>query len=324
VERRADAPLRDEPKAVPVEGFVRRLCVLLLLLALAPGCAGNKTEEPPPAKRTEHTSLRIGLIPEQNIFKQLQRYQLLARYLSRKTGAGIELKILSRYGNIIDNFRSSKLDGAFFGSFTYAMAHRKLGVKVLARPVAPDNVSTYYGLIFVRQDSGIRGLADMKGKRFVFVDKATTAGYLLPIEYFHEGGVGDYRHYFRETYYSGTHEGAVTDVLDGRADAGATKNTVFERMARQNPRIRKELAVLAVSPPVPENGLAVRGDLDPALTEKLKDALLRMHMDPEGARTLAQFGATRFIETREEEYDPVYRYAGKVHLDLSTYDYKND
>lgn len=201
--------------AAAMEDFVKRLSVLLLLIALLPGCSRNEMQAPPPAKKAERTSLRIGLIPEQNIFKQLERYQPLARYLSRKTGAGVELRILTRYGNIIDNFRSAKLDGAFFGSFTYALAHRKLGVEVLARPVAPDNASTYHGLIFVRKDSGIRDLAGMEGKRFVFVDKATTAGYLLPIEYFHGGGVDDSKIYFRETYFSGTHEGAILDVLDG-------------------------------------------------------------------------------------------------------------
>ena len=58
----------------------------------------------------------IGLIPEQNIFKQLERYQPLADYLSKKIGASIELKVLTRYGNIIDNFVSLGLDAAFFGS----------------------------------------------------------------------------------------------------------------------------------------------------------------------------------------------------------------
>ena len=303
---------------------MRRLSVLLVLLALVPGCARNETPAPPPAKKAERTSLRIGLIPEQNIFRQLERYAPLAAYLSRKTGTRIELQILPRYGNIIDNFRSGKLDGAFFGSFTYALAHRKLGVEVLARPVAPDNTSTYYGLIFVRKDSGIRGLADMKGKRFVFVDKATTAGYLLPLEYFHKGGVDDYKSHFRETYFSGTHEGAIMDVLEGKAHGGAAKNTVFEELARGNRRVREELVVLATSPRVPENGLALRGELDPALKGELKEALLRMHEDPEGKKTLAEFGANRFIETRNEDYEPVYRYAREVRLDLSTYDYRND
>lgn len=300
------------------------LSLLLVCLAMASGCARNETQAPPPARKAERASLRIGLIPEQNIFRQLERYEPLARYLSTQTGTRIELKVLHRYGNLIDNFRSAGLDGAFFGSFTYALAHRKLGVEVLARPVAPDNTSTYYGMIFARKDSKTRSLADMKGKRFVFVDKATTAGYLLPVEYFHGGGVAEYKSYFRETYFSGTHEAAIMDVLEGKAHAGAAKNTVFERLAKENGRVRNELAILAISPRVPENGLAVRGDLEPALKGRLKDALLTMHEDPEGGKTLAAFGATRFIETRDEDYEPVYRYAREVGLDLATYDYKND
>ncbi|HEX9190589.1 MAG TPA: PhnD/SsuA/transferrin family substrate-binding protein, partial [Candidatus Deferrimicrobiaceae bacterium] len=140
----------------------------------------------------------IGILPEQNIFRQFERYEPLMAYLGRKTGVRFELKVLPRYGNIIENFKSSGLDGAFFGSFSYALAHMKMGVEVLARPVGLDNSSTYHGLIFVRKDSGILNVRGMKGKRFAFVDKATTAGYLLPLEYFHENGIDDYRKYLQE------------------------------------------------------------------------------------------------------------------------------
>jgi len=307
-----------------VDHLVKPLIVAFLCLAVLSGCAKKEPPPPPAAKKAEPVTLTIGLIPEQNIFKQLERYEPLAGYLSRKTGARVKLKVLPRYRNIIDNFRSSGLDGAFFGSFTYALAHNKLGVEVLARPVALDNTSTYFGLIFVRRDSGIRNLKGMKGKRFVFVDKATTAGYLLPLDYFHEGGVGDHRSYFKETYFSGTHEDSIYDVLNRKADIGAAKNTIFERLVLEDERVAKELVVLATSPRVPENGLAVRGDIDPSLTNLLKDSLLHMHEDPEGREVLKRFGALGFIETKDEEYDPVYRYARKIHLDLSTYNYKND
>ena len=291
------------------------------MVALA-GCA--KEEKTHKKSATERKTLLIGLIPEQNIFKQIERYEPLAAYLSRKTGTKIKLKILARYGNIIDNFNSSGLDGAFFGSFTYTLAHAKVGVEVLARPVALDNTSTYHGLIFVRKDRGIRTARDMKGKRFAFVDKATTAGYLLPLEYFHDHGIPDYKGYLKEAYFTGTHEDAVYDVLNGKADIGAAKNTVFHRLAKEDPRIGKELVVLARSPDVPENALALRNDLEAPVRSRLKEALLNMHTDPEGKQVLERFGALRFIETTDEDYAVVEKYAAQVHLDLATYDYKND
>jgi len=297
------------------------IAACLCVLALA-GCA--KEETPPKTMGAERKTLLIGLIPEQNIFKQIERYEPLAGYLSRNIGVKITLKILPRYGNIIENFISGGMDGAFFGSFTYALAHAKLGVEVLARPVALDNTSTYHGLIFVRKDSGIKTFRQMKGKRFAFVDKATTAGYLFPIEYLRHNGISDCGAFLKECYFAGTHEDAIEDVLDKKADIGAAKNTVFNRLAKSNPRIREELVVLSRSLDVPENGIALRKDIDESLRNRLKEALLNMHRDPDGKRVLDQFEAQKFIETTNQDYGVVIRYAEQIGLDLSTYDYIND
>jgi phosphonate transport system substrate-binding protein len=269
-------------------------------------------------------TLRIGLIPEQNLFSQKKRYEPLAEYLSREVGARIVLKILSRYGNIIENFVSNDLDGAFFGSFTGALAHKKLGVQALARPEYADGTSTYHGLLFVRQESGISSGKDMRGMRFAFVDKATTAGWLLPLHYFRTQGIDDHRSWLRETYFAGTHEGAIYDVLEKKADIGAAKNTVFQRLAGSDPRLSDELTILARSPDVPENALCVRRDLSDALKAKLKETLLDMHQQEEGKEVLKLFGAARFIPTTEEDYRVVFEFASRIDLDLETYDYIND
>ncbi|MBW6502826.1 phosphate/phosphite/phosphonate ABC transporter substrate-binding protein [bacterium] len=303
----------------------RPIACVLFLLCLPLFAACSPQEPPAPAKKMPPVErLRVGLIPEQNIFKQMERYEPLAEYLFRKAGVKVSLEILPRYGNIIDNFKSSNMDGAFLGSFTYTLAHAKVGVEVLARPVAPDNTSTYHGLIFVRKDSRIRTARDMKGKRFAFVDKATTAGYLLPLKYFHDNGIPEFKGYLKEAYFAGTHEDAVHDVLNGKADIGAAKNTVFNRLAKENPRIMKELVVLARSPDVPENAFALRKDIDATVRDRLKDTLLKMNLDPDGKKVLERFGARRFIETRDEEYDVIVKYAGDINLNLSTYDYRND
>ena len=293
-----------------------------VVLALVTGC--KKAEKTSQEGNLQGKPLVIGLIPEQDIFSQMERYTPLAGYLSKKIGRRIELKILTRYGNIVNNFISSGMDGAFFGSFTYALAHAKLGVEVLARPINLEGASTYYGLLFVRKDSAIISIKDMKGKRFVFVDKATTAGYLLPLEYFYHNGVKNYKTYLAETYFAGTHEDAIHDVLEKKADIGAAKNTVFERLAKNDPRINNELLVLVKSPEVPENALAVRRDLDEALKQGIKAALLTMDEEAEGRTVLKTFGAQRFIETTDKDYAPVIEYAREIGLNLSTYDYLND
>jgi phosphonate transport system substrate-binding protein len=299
----------------------RVLVMVCLFAALLLGC--SKTEKASSQKMPAGPPLLIGLIPEQNIFRQFERYEPLARYLSKKTNVNIKLSVLPRYGNIITNFKSEKMDGAFFGSFVYALAHARLGVEVLARPVGLDGASTYHGLIFVRKDSGIKSVEDMKGKRFAFVDKAATAGYLLPLAYFHKYKL-NYKTFLKESYFTGTHDDAIYDVLNKKADVGAAKNTVYERLAGTDSRIKNELMILDRSPDVPENGLAVRRDLDDTIKQKLKETLLGMNGDPEGIALLKDFGAQKFVETTDKDYLPVYQYAREVHLDFSTYDYLNE
>ncbi|MFI5294929.1 MAG: phosphate/phosphite/phosphonate ABC transporter substrate-binding protein [Thermodesulfovibrionales bacterium] len=302
-------------------GMPTLFLIICFLLSILTGC--TKTETTPPKKVSQEKVLVIGVVPEQNIFEEMHRYEPLADYLSDKVGAKIKLKALTQYGNVIDNFFSLGLDGAFFGSFTYALAHSKLGLEVLARPEYIDGISTYHGLLFVRKDSGIRTGKDMRGKKFAFVDKATTAGYLHPLAYFEKHGIKNYKTYLSETYFAGTHGDAINDVLNKRADIGAAKNTVFERMAQTDNRIKNELIILDMSPDVPENGLAVRKDLDDSVKKKLKDVLLNMHNDPNGRSVLKNFGAGRFIETTDKDYDPVYKYAKDIGLNLANYDYAN-
>ena len=165
------------------------IVALLLIFSFTNSCSNQQETPSENSAQSPHKKFYIGLIPEQDLFSQKERYGALASYISEKSGLDVELKILSRYGNIIDNFLSDQLDGAFFGSFTGALAIKKLGVEPLARPLWLDGKSTYYGLIIVRKDSAIKNALDMKGKRFAFVDKATTAGWLLPLSYFKENSI---------------------------------------------------------------------------------------------------------------------------------------
>lgn len=293
------------------------------LVAFAAACEEPKKQEPLPKTPFGQQELLIGLIPEQNIFLQRKRHQFLGKYLSDRLGIAIHFTSLSRYGNIVDRFTAEKMDGAFFGSFTYALAHSQLGVEALARPVNLDGTSTYHGYIFVRKDSGIRVPADMKGKRFAFVERATTAGYLFPLSYFRKHGIADPHAFLGETFFTGSHDAAVLAVLNGDADIGAAKNTIYEQMAHDRPRVKQDLVILATSGVVPQNGLAVRNNLDPELKKALKEALIEMDKTAEGARVLRQFGARGFVETRDEDYRHVYTLAAQVGVTLKSYRYRN-
>lgn len=303
----------------------KRAGLLLLLICLfASGTAcdqGTRTKEP--AQRFAQREILIGLIPEQNIFRQRERYNFLKIYLGEKLGVTVNFTSLSRYGNIIEHFSSEKMDGAFFGSFTYALAHSQLGVEPLVRPVNLDGTSTYHGYLFTRKDSRIRSAADMKGKRFAFVELATTAGYLFPLAYFKENNIADPESYLGETFFTGSHDAAIEAVLNREADAGVAKNTIYDQMVLENPRIERELVILATSRVVPQNCLAVRKDLDPELKQALKQVLIDMNKNADGEIALRRFGARGFIETNDSDYKHLYALSREVGITFKTYRYEN-
>lgn len=80
--------------------------------------------------------------------------------------------------------------------------------------------------------------------------------------------------------------------------------------------MKNELVVLARSPEVPESSFAVRKGLDPAVTEKLRNALLHMHENVTGMGTLNALGALRFIGTSDRDFDAVCAYARAAGVDL--------
>lgn len=275
-------------------------CLLAFLFTLPAWSvqAANQTEE-----------LLLGIEPEHNIFDQMERYRYLAEYLSDEIGVKVNLTIMSRYGEVIKRFKTLGLDGAFLTSYTAHLGIKELSLEPVANPVNLNGESTSQGLIFVRQDSGIRDTNDMRGKSIVFVDPATIEGYLFPLAYFHRNGVTDTNMFFSRFYFSGSHASTFFAVLDGRADIGSAKNTVFNKLIQADPSIGQELHILARSPKVPEVTLCMRKEVSEHIRDRLGLVLLNMDKTAEGRQVLAKFEALRFIKSNRSDFDIIEQMA---------------
>ena len=194
----------------------------------------------------------------------------------------------------------------------------------LARPVNTDGESTYHAYIYTRKDSGITTVADMGGKRFAFVEKATTAGYIFPLSYLKRNGVDDIDGFLGSYFFAGSHDASLYAVLRGEADVGASKNTVFNWVAASEPRVAEELVILERSSKVPSNALCVRKDLPKPVQESLQAALLSLHQTATGRQVLKTFKAQQFIPTSVADYAPVFEFAEAAGIDIGNYDYRNE
>jgi phosphonate transport system substrate-binding protein len=258
-----------------------------------------------PLKASCADEILIGLIPEENIFNQMARHRPLAAYLSKKIGTKVRFTILSR-----------------FGVFTSVLAMDKIDAEPIARTVNLNGSASVQSYVFVRKDSGISGVQDMKGKRIAFVDRATVTGYLFALSYLREKGVGEPEAYFRDVSFTGSHGSTIYSVLDGRADIGTAKSKIFEMLVAKDHTIKEELAIIAKSREFPENTLFLRKDFSPTVRAQIKAALLGMNSDPEGKEVLKKLEAQMFLEAKKDDFLPFYEVARKAGINVKTYRYK--
>jgi len=285
--------------AVPT-GLLAALVGVLFWLADMP--PADPDGPPEAATRPTGQPLHVGLVPERDVFQQRKRYQALAGYLSARLTRPVELLTCSTYETVLKDFAERKIDVAFLGSLVSVLAMDRLGAKVLAKPEIPGGISTYRGVIFVREDVPVRTIEDLAG-RTVAMLRTTTAGNLFPSCLFARNGLTDGPNPPR-ILWVGTHDDVLTAVMDGQADVGAIKDLRLDALLRSRPdwKVRR----LFGSQAVPNNALLVRADLADRLGPRLTSILLKMDADPEGRRTLAELGATRFLPCSPADYKPVF------------------
>ncbi len=257
-------------------------------------------------------TLRVGMVPEQDLFTQKQRYEPLFEYLGRQLGLTFELQVLPRHGMVAEQFAARTLDAAFFGALTAAMTIESSGMVPLARPHHTEGLASDYGIVFARRQSAIHSAADLRDKRLVFVDQASATGYLLALRYFSAIGIDDYRSWFAHYYFAGTHEDTLFEVLDGYADVGVIKSSIFYRIVTANPDILERLEILDSSPHVPAITFGVQADLAADLLLRLRQLLLNMHQNDAGRMVLETLGVQRFLPTTVDDFLPLQAMARQL------------
>ena len=167
---------------------------------------------------------RIGFLGDEAAQDVLTRNSCMKPYIEAAYGVPAKLFTFEDYAGNMQAMLGGNLDYTWYGSSGYAgMELEKPGfvVPVLTR-MQPTGDMGYYSVMIARKDSGIKTLADTKGKRLGFADPNSTSGYLIPsIELPATPEVnGPLENYFSSTEFSGGHSGVVLAVLNGDIDVG--------------------------------------------------------------------------------------------------------
>jgi phosphate/phosphite/phosphonate ABC transporter binding protein len=228
--------------------------------------------------------LKFGFTPVLSQADMRATFEPLMSYLSDAIGEKVVLYVAKNYGDLRTQMEAGAVDIGSFSPFAYVDAARGGKIRIIAQSIIDGKV-TYRGVIIARKDSGLKSLADLKGKRFAFVDPKSASGYIYPRAMLIEKGFAP-ESYFKETIFAGNHEKVVAAVLDGQVDAGATYDGALA-IAKANGLPTENLVVIATTDPIPHDAIAVRVGLDEALVKKIQAALVNMDKTEAGQRVIA-------------------------------------
>jgi phosphonate transport system substrate-binding protein len=160
-------------------------------------------------------------------------------------------------------------------------------------------------VFFVRRDSTIASLRDLRGHSIAFKDSASPGAYFVPAMQLLQQDMSLQRLLSPMDRPDGRSVGfvlggsdlnVVTWVSRGLVDAGAMGQARFDDPAATPAPLRATFRVIGTSNAYPLALEVSRSDLEPRVRERLRELLIRAAADPDAREALLQFSATtRFL-----------------------------
>jgi phosphonate transport system substrate-binding protein len=269
----------------------RLLSSLMLLATLHAGSA----------RGDEQRVYSFGVISQRSPILTAQYWNPILQFVAERSGVALELRVVRTGEEHAEAVRRGEFD-FIYSNHNFAPANAGAGYRVIARPAQ----EAIRGQIVVLADSPVRSLADLKGKEVAFPSKAAFVGYHVPMDALLRKGIGV------SPQFAGNQEGAMAQLKSQRVVAAAVNSQLLRDFAQ-----RENLAyrVLWSSEPFHNLPVSALPRVPAAATAAVRDALVAMADDPEGARVLAasadlvkQAPPLGFVVSADRDYENMRRF----------------
>ena len=287
--------------------FTRRLALAAVLALGVASCGGgdDKAGDAP-------TEITFSILSAEGQNSSGPLWEPLLEDMSEAIGVPVKTHFGSNYTVLVEAMRADQTQVAWFSAKPALEAIDRAEGEVIARTVDLDGLDSYRATLIVHADSNItleQVLACGKQFDFGIGDAQSTSGTLAPLTFlFNPRGINPAACF--KTVRSANHQSNALSVASGLLDVATsnTVNTVF--LTRQNPRAAAQIREIWQSPPIPESGIVLREDLDPALKEKIRSFFLT-YGQGEGSeaerqrRVLAGLNYSQFRAADDNYLNPV-------------------
>jgi phosphonate transport system substrate-binding protein len=249
------------------------------------------------------SELRVSAIPDENPTELVRIYQPFADYLTKELGIPVKYVNVVDYAATVEGLAAKKLDMVWYGGFTFTQARKRTGNAIPV--VSREEDLQFHSKFITRPDTGIKTLADLKGKTFSFGSVSSTSGHLMPRYFLLKNGINPERD-FAKFSFSGAHDATALWVESGKVDAGALNEAIWDKLLQRKKIGPDKVKVFWTTPPYIDYVWAVRGDLDRALVDRIASALLKLDgKRPEDKRLLDLHRTKRYVRVKAEDFKQI-------------------
>ena len=303
--------------------------VAVVSLLVVAGCGGSKPAAPAPAPAASPApapapapapvgetpkQLVIGFVPSQDAATIPEKVKPMEEALSKALGIPVKSFTGTNFAAVIEGMGSKQVDIGFLNTLSYVLAHDQYGVNVLFQTVrsGKDN----YKAQFIAQTSkGYKSINDFKGKKFGFVDAASTSGYLYPALMFKKAGIDPNKD--MTSSFLGGHDVVIKAVYNGDVEGGACFDDCRTLLEKTNPDVMQKVSIVGYSDEIPNDTVSVRKDLSADFIKKFSDAFLAYAASPEGKAVVkALYTIDGFSPSNDARFNIVRDVAKQMNIDL--------
>ena len=253
----------------------------------------------PAVGRAQGQPLRCAVGPFQPTPGDTRRaYEPFFARMATAVGRPLDLTVTSDWAGIAVALSTGQVDLAWMGPWGYVLAKDRAKAEALA-VVKYQDKPTYHAIILARPGLPIEHFPeDAKGMSISFADAGSTSGWLVPHYWFKTQGINP-RTYFQ--YRDGaSHPANVIAVANGQVDLATDYDRNLAAMIAAGRVTPERVKVVWQSDPLPNDALAVRADLDPALKAKLREAAIGI--DAAAATQVMPANYTGWIDAQPDSY----------------------
>ena len=231
-------------------------------------------------------------------------YRPLAEHLAKRLGRPVQLRTVDSWEGLAKSLANGETDMALMGPWGYVLANHAAGAQAVST-ILYDGKPEYFAIMVTHPDSGIKSVADLKGRSFAFGDKGSTSGYLIPLHHFMKQGLEPEKFLGKVLYTK--HQAIETQVAAGQLDAGADYNRNRNAMIEQGLIKAERSVVFWQSDPLPNDAFAVSEALskDRAFVAKLQAALAETGELLKAQPQLLPAHYTGFVARDNATYKPI-------------------